>query len=410
LHGWLLVVDRSSFVVRGTVSNRRDILIIAGLFLALVLFVALGPGRQPRDSGFQGPTTHSSAGDGALALYTWVRQMGYDARRLEYRAFALDKRDDALVILNPSQAIRRAEARATLDWVEAGGTLILADDSMALFGAANPLFDELKFETAPLSDTSTLDRAAPSQPLLDQPPLASATMNAQRRLLPQNNDYVDQVGTKDALLVAGISYGDGYIYLSAATHPFTNDGLRDTENAALVLNLLRRVPTGGRIQFDEYHQGFFTPPSATRGLLSSPWGWAAAYAALATALYLVLGGRRFGRPIPLREELARRSSAEYVESMADLFQRGGKRGYILHHYYSSLKRRLARPLGINPRLDNQAFVRELVRARPLDEPALLALLERLCAADPSEAELVRAVSDAEAYLEAARARGERVAW
>jgi hypothetical protein len=43
------------------------------------------------------------------------------------------------------------------------------------------------------------------------------------------------------------------------------------------------------------------------------------------ALYLILGGQRFRAAIPLKEELMRRSGAGYV-SMADLFQRGGKRG------------------------------------------------------------------------------------
>jgi hypothetical protein len=160
--------------------------------------------------------------------------------------------------------------------------------------------------------------------------------------------------------------------------------------------MLRRAPAGGRVQFDEYHHGFFTPPSTTRVLLSSPWGWAAAYAVLAIALYLILGGRRFGRPIPLKEELVRRSSAEYVESMADLFQRGGKRGYILKHYHSAFKRALARKDGINPQLDDAEFARELSRARDINEPALLALLARLRSAKASEAELVRVVIEADA--------------
>jgi hypothetical protein len=63
-----------------------------------------------------------------------------------------------------------------------------------------------------------------------------------------------------------------------------------------------------------------------------------------------------------------------------------------------LKRKLARPLGVNPQLDDDTFVREIARARPVDEPALLALLGRLRAADPGEAELVRAVADADAYM------------
>jgi hypothetical protein len=378
-------------------KNRRDILIIAGLFLALILFVAFGPGRQP-PNGPSGATTHSSENDGALAFYTWARALGYDARRLEYRAFALDEEDAALVLLNPTERIDRVRTRAILDWVEQGGTLIYADDSPAIFGPANALLDELQFESGVYSTTVGIDRAAPAQPVLDQPPVGEAAVETGRVLVPGTDEYVQLLGADDAAIIAGVKRGRGYIYLSTATHPFTNAGLRDTQNAALALNMLRRVPAGGRIQFDEYHHGFFTPPSTTRLVLGSPWGWAAAYAVLVVALYLLLSGRRFGRPVPLKEELMRRSSAEYIESMADLFQRGGKRSYILQHYHTAFKRRLARPLGANPQLPDEEFVRELARYRDLDQPALLALLARLRSLRASEPDLLRSVAEADEYL------------
>jgi hypothetical protein len=380
-------------------KNRRDILIIVGLFIALILFIVLGPGRQPQPSDPARATTHSSAPEGALALYTWARAIGYDARRLEYRDFALDERDAALVILNPNQPINRAQSRVVLDWVAAGGTLVLADDGGGFFGPQNALLDDLRFDTAVYSSTQVIRQAAPAQPALDQPPTGRALLQTGRVLVPLRDDYVKLMGPPDAVVVAGVKVGGGYAYVSSAAYPFTNEGLRDPENAALALNMLRRVPAGGRVQFDEYHHGYFTPPSTTGILLGNPWGWGAAYAVTVLALYLLLGGRRFGRPIPLKEEVARRSSAEYVESMADLFQRGGKRGYILRHYYSALKRRLARKDGINPRLDDAEFARELARARHVDERELLALLARLRADRPSEADLVRAVADADALAD-----------
>jgi len=376
-------------------KNRKDILIIVGLFAALVLFIAFGPGRQPQSSNQAEATTHSSAPEGALALYTWAREIGYDSRRLEYGTFALEESDAALLMLNPSEPVKRTQAREILDWVASGGTLILALDRSALFSPPNQLLDELKFDTAVYTGTQVIERAGPGQPALDQPPVGQAPVQAGRVLQPMRNDYVKLLGVADAVLIAGVKHGSGYAYISATTFPFSNEGLRDPENAALVLNMLRRVPAGGRIEFDEYHHGFFTPPSTGKVLFGNPWGWGAAYAVLVIGMYLVLGGRRFGRPIPLREEIARRSSAEYIESMADLFQRGGKRAYILKHYHSALKRRLARKDGANPQLDDADFVRELARARPIDEQALTALLQRLRAENPGEAELVRAVADAD---------------
>jgi hypothetical protein len=380
-------------------KNRRDILIIVGLFAALILFIALGPGRQQPPSDPPLATTHSSAPEGALALYNWARELGYDGRRLEYREFGLDERDAALILLNPSQPINRTQSRAILDWVERGGTLVLADDSSGFFGPQNALFDDLQFDTEVYSTTEVIQEAAPAQPALDQPPVERALLRTGRVLVPRRDDYVKLMGPPDAVVVAGVKVGSGYAYLSSAAYPFTNEGLRDPANAALALNVLRRVPSGGRIQFDEYHHGYFSPPSTTKILLGNPWGWGAAYAATVIALYLVLSGRRFGQPVPLKEESVRRSSAEYVESMADLFQRGGKRDYIRRHYYQRLKRRLARRDGVNPRLDDAEFVRELARARPVDEPAVLAALARLRTGKASEADLLRAVSEADALAE-----------
>lgn len=383
-------------------KNRRDLFILAGLFVALIVFVAVGPRLRPNQG--ENPdlaTSRSSEPGGTQALYTWLGQIGYDARRLEYRAFELDERDAALLILNPIESIGVAEADLILGWVERGGTLIFANDQNDTF-IGNDLLDQLDIRINVSSTTETITRAQTLQPMFDQPPAGELLVNTGRILQVDSPDHVALVGTEDVALLVGIKRGSGYIFISSATHPFTNAGLRHDANAALVLNLLRRVPPGGRILFDEYHLGFYTPPSPTVTLLSNPLGWGAAYALLALALYLALSGRRFGRPVPVREDMARRSSAEYVESMADLLQRAGQRGYVLKHYHTTLKRRLAAPAGISPQLDDTAFVRELARFREIDEAALARLLTRLRANNLSEPELVRTVAEAEELVRNSR--------
>nr|PZN20632.1 MAG: hypothetical protein DIU80_19995 [Chloroflexota bacterium] len=187
--------------------NRRDIFILVGLFVALILFVAFGPARQaPVESNR--PTTHSSGEGGALALYEWLRALGYDARRLEYRPFELSDDDHALVMLSPSEPVSREDARAALAWVERGGTLILADDTSS-FGAPNALLDELDVGLEVYSTTMTIERAAPLQPALNQPPVGAAQVEAVRYLAPRRTDYAPLLGTADALLVIGIRPGGG---------------------------------------------------------------------------------------------------------------------------------------------------------------------------------------------------------
>jgi hypothetical protein len=387
-------------------TNRRDVIILIVLFLGLVAFVILGPAQAPQEPLTSAPTTHSSASGGALALLRWTRELGYDARRLEFQAFALDEQADALVILSPSQPIELTQAREVLDWVEAGGTLIFADDRTRLFSPANELLAELDVALERYEEGGDIEHATALQPALTMPPLREIAPQTRRVLSTERPDaaplfgiYDSVSGEQEGTVLLGLRHGAGYIYLSSASYPFTNEGLRDERHAALVLNLLRRIPEGGRILFDEYHHGFYEPPSLLGTIVSNAWGWGLLYALGIGTAYLLLTGRRFGQPVPLREETRRRSSAEYIESMADLLQRGGKRGFVLRHYHDSLKRRLARPYGISPHLDDAAFVRELARYRQLseeDQEQLRTLLARMRREQIGEDELLRLIAEADA--------------
>ncbi len=366
-----------------TRTRRRDILLVGALFLALAAFLTLLPADGGED---RGATSHSSGPGGALALYRWLGELGYDVGRLEYRDFALDPGADLLFVLAPADSYTPAEADAVLAWVESGGTLILADDRR--FGGAAPLLRGLGVSLTAAPDA--ILRAA-----LSQPAAPADTISAQTGVtlggLPA--DAAPIAGAEGAPVLAGVQRGAGYIYLSAALSPFSNAGLADAGSAALVLSLLRRAPPGGRLIFDEYHHGFVREPSLGGLLLGSPWGWALLYAGLVGAAYVVLSGRRFGRPAPLREETARRSSAEYLESMAGLLRRGRKGGYLLAHYRTTLKRRLARPYGVSPALDDEAFVAALSAAGPIDAVSLRDLLARMARPGQGEAEILKIIAE-----------------
>lgn len=372
-------------------KNRRDLLILIALFIILVGFTILGPGRQTEDDSHENiPTTHSSGPDGALALLRWSRLLGYDAQRLEYRNFEVNEQVDALIILSPSTQVNRAEARMVLEWVtETGGILIMSNDRSGLFQFQNAILDELDIMVDVYQgNPDVIERSPVLQPVLNTPPFQDALVNTGYVLETERSDVAHLLGVPDGTVLMGVQHGEGYIYLTSSSTPFTNEGLRDSQNGALVLNLLRHVPSGGRILFDEYHHGFFEPPSLRTIVLDAPWGWALIYTLVVLAIYMILTGRRFGRPVPLTEEVKLRSSAEYVESMADLFQRGQKVDFIRRHYYTSFKRRLARPYGINPGLEDEPFVQELSRYREVDQAALRELLNRLQHQNISEKEML----------------------
>lgn len=382
---------------------RRDLLFVLALFAGLTLFIIAGPGRPDEDPIGDRPTTYSSAPRGALALLRWADELGYEARRLEFREYAVDAQTDLLFLLGPSVRPTPDAVTAILEWVAAGGTLVLAEDDAAFFVASDPLLDELGVTTRvytgadPDGLPATLVAAPVVQPVFNEPALQTATVEATSVLELSRADAAPLLAADDAVVLAGFPLERGYVYVSSSSYPFTNQGLRDAQNAALVLNLLQRAPAGGQVVFDEYHHGFFAPPSLRQIVLSSPWGWALIYGLTVTVAYLLLTGRRFGRPVPLREEVARRSSSEYVASMADLFLRGGQRAFIATHYRVAFKRRLARPFGINPQLTDDEFVREIARYTTIDQVELQRVLAQLRRPPASEEALLRAIAAADQF-------------
>jgi hypothetical protein len=376
---------------------RRDALILIGLFVALAAFIALGPGRSASDPSAGSHSSHSSGPDGALALYRWLSGLGYEVERLQYQAFAPDPAADLLIVLDPRERFTREEAAAVAAWVEGGGALLVAEGRAGAFGAAAPLLAAFELELAPAED-GLVETAPVLQPALSAPLALRLRAETSTILRSERADVALLAGTAEAPVLAGLQVGEGYVYASSAAHLFSNSGLGAADNAALVLNILRRVPPGGRIVFDEVHHGFVSEPSLRALLFGTPWGWAILYGAATAAGYLALTGRRFGRPVPLRAEAQRRSSAEYLESMAGLLRRAGKVDYAQAHFHSSFKRRLARAHGLNPRLDDAAFVESLADADSGLARAAQPILARLAAPAGSEAELLSVVAAADELL------------
>lgn len=380
----------------------RELGLIIVLFGTLIGFTIWGPGRRQPDRDGQPGSTRSAAEHGTYALLRWLEALGYDARRLEFDAWHVPQRAQALWVLAPrEQPFTPDEATATLAWVRAGGTLILVVPEPPTLLHPNPVLEQLRVSVEAPDDAPLLISAGVSQPLLTSPPVEAVRVESEAVLRFQRDDYVPLLSGPHGPLLAGIQEGRGYVYLGTALYPFTNQGLRDPASAALVLNLLRRVPAGSLVLFDEYHHGYDTPPSLRVTAFQRGWGWPVLYTLLVVGAYLALSGRRFGRAVPLRSEVQQRTSAEYVESLALLLRRADQRAYVAEHFHNELKRRLGRAYGFVPPDDDAAFIRELQRFAAIGDEQLhaIAALLRGLREHPDHARLIALVQRCDALLD-----------
>lgn len=140
-------------------------------------------------------------------------------------------------------------------------------------------------------------------------------------------------------------YGKGRIVLLSDPFIVANAGIGLQDNLQLAINLLST--SGGLIAFDEFHQG----RGATQNPFVSYFEGTPVLAICGQLVLLILlvlwtRGRRFARPLPL-PRVDRRSSLEFVASMAELQQRARAFDLAIENIYSRTRRVLARYAGVD---------------------------------------------------------------
>lgn len=375
----------------------RQSFVFASLFLLLVLLAAAQAAQRVQSEQARSqPAPYSIQSEqpsGTLALQKWLQATGYDTQALADRSLAALDRAQVLFIFEPVAIFDRGQIDSITNWVRGGHTLILAsehdEELMRSFGFRIARLDH-SLSTVPIE-----------QPLRGQPGSLVTHVPTRRALTTDRTDYVALLSATDGPLLVRFREGRGTVWIIAAPYLFTNVAIGEDANADLVKGMLSDAPPGALTAFDEYHLHVqVAAPATLQALLfGTAWGWAILYAALILAVYLVLNGRRFGRPVPLPHEIERRDPAEYIVALAQLLRRAGKRAFVLHHYRRQLKRALGKPYGLDADLADDVFVSELARYR--DDSYLLPILQALGRPEVDEKTLVRLASQA---VELARAK------
>jgi hypothetical protein len=146
-------------------------------------------------------------------------------------------------------------------------------------------------------------------------------------------------------LLADYPHGQGRIVLLGDPFIVANNGISRADNLQLAINVV--TGGGGLIAFDEFHQG----RAATHNALiqyfeGTPILALCGQFALIGLAIIWSRGRRFARALPL-PHVDRRSSLEFVASMAELQQRAKAHDLALENIYGRVRRVLVRHAGLS---------------------------------------------------------------
>jgi hypothetical protein len=371
-------------------DKRLIIIAVLGIVLIGVLTVLFSaPPPAPPLS------VRSIDSDGTMALSLWLEQSGYTVRQVLSDPIRFGE-VDALFVLNPLYPYSDSEAVRIRDWVEQGNTLVVAGDYLFVVNGLLDAFDvSIRYLPSPVQTLS------PVLPTLDTPPVTILQTAASYAIDTARDDIVTHVATDDdERILISFRQGEGTVWVSGMTQPFTNLGLQDEQNARLVLNFVSNLPEEAVIGFDEARHGFQEASSSLSGwLVSTSAGWSILVALVLTLVFLALRGRRFGVAVPIPEERLRREPVEYIQAMANLFRRSGQRDAMLKHYRAHLWRKLSERYAVDPRLSDDELVKTLTyRDAELDPALLRNLFGRLGRNKVSEQELLDTVRDVDDLL------------
>jgi Domain of unknown function (DUF4350) len=182
------------------------------------------------------------------------------------------------------------------------------------------------------------------------------------------------IADRSGALLVDYSYGLGRIVVLSDPYIVTNGGIRLNDNLQLAINTL--AGREGLIAFDEYHQGKGVTQNAfAHYFAGTPVLAFAAQVVLLVLLILWTNARRFGRPLPL-PQVDRRSSLEFVASMAELQERSRAFDLAIENIYTRTRRVLARHAGVDYNSSRSEIAARIAARSTIDRNKLETLMRQ----------------------------------
>lgn len=335
------------------------------------------------------------------ALYRVMRKLKFRATEIAASQPARLDRLDVLILTELRQELDKQEIEQILQFVEEGGTLIVAGDHESL----QSLSLEYGLEIRKVSNSLETSHRIPIEPIFPNRPVNEIYSSTDYAIHSSQRDVAPLYGQGEDYSIVTFGEGEGRVFFSSCPDIFSRRGLRHNGNATFLYNLATTFPRRARVGVAEdyyYAVGSGAANPLMHLLFNTAGGLGVVYIGVIVFLFLILRGRRFGTPLAV-DETHRRVSSEYVHAMTALYQKGDTRRAILKQIRDTFRSNLAARWNINPNLETVSFAEEIARRKPIDTEKLVKLLTEMeTRADISEARLLSIAKRVEAYCERAK--------
>ncbi|HEV8204087.1 MAG TPA: DUF4350 domain-containing protein [Pyrinomonadaceae bacterium] len=192
--------------------------------------------------------------------------------------------------------------------------------------------------------------------------------------IPSSPVPIVHIADKKGAVLVDYSYGAGKVVILSDPYIVSNGGIRLDDNLQLAINAI--TARDGVIAFDEYHQGHGVTGNAFAAYFAgTPVLGLAAQIGLVVLLMLWTNARRFGRPLPL-PQVDRRSSLEFVASMAELQERSRAFDLAIENIYTRTRRVLARHAALDYNSSRSEIAARVAERSSIDAYKLEALMRQ----------------------------------
>ncbi|WP_339907822.1 DUF4350 domain-containing protein [Symmachiella dynata] len=316
--------------------------------------------------------TYSTERAGKKAFYLLAQRRFVEARRNDLSPASAVKEmydDDVFCLLGPSRQPDQREWKVFLDWVEQGGSLIIAP----AYGDPSLKIEELGLQVEPLFDFDLnlgemLEQAQEQKQEEETQPVQTTLFGGGEVRWRSTGKITGDGGEvivefDDAPQAVLKPYGSGRVLLIASDDIFSNGSLAYKDNGILAQRLVASVSSPeSHVIFDEYYNSIGAPKVV--GLLFDPLLRPLTVQMLALLLLFVwYGSRRFGRQLPALYQ-PRHNIVDHTDALGNMYYRTGDGRMALRDYYEQLRKDLQfRHMSLS---DNQAV--ETLARRADQEP------------------------------------------